>query len=592
MADSIPVIAYRFVAETSEALKKNEELKQSVERVGKASFLDLNVSVSKLIGSFSGLLPVVSAASLAGFAMSALQAADAVGDAADRAQLSVQEFGRLQYVASQADVNFEELTKSLKIFRVNLDEAATGGGKVERALNDLGLQAKDLRGLSIESQLQLIADGFKNIDDPSRRAAIAQDIFSKSGQALIPLLIKGGASIKEVADEAERLGLVFDDRAVAGADRFTKAMDRLGQAAKTTVGNALGNLIADVFGTGDQLEDTRARLERLQGIAQAIQSGKVPVTIAGGLLAPTLAGIAILEKQLAELERRAALAKASQNPNSNKSSALPQIEEFSPTVKKLFEEDEIDKQIREGKLQRAQEAAATLLRNEYELNEAVARNSADIGRQITEENKKELDRRHDIEEDGREITRKREEQLQETLTDFRRDGAAAAQTLLTAYGGKYASFAKGILAIEKAHAIAKTIISTKAAAAAALEYYGPTPWGYAAAAAAIAYGVAQVAAIASTAIGGGSASAAGSPHNPVYTAPSASADTVSNSVAGMAAPAETRALTVVVNGNIYSGKETVDFIFNQLRERINEYDSVLINPTSRQARELVPEATT
>src|SRR6185436_5990474 len=143
MADSIPVIAYRFVAETSEALKKNEELKQSVERVGKARFLDLNVSVSRLIGSFSGLLPVVSAGSLAGFAMSALRAADAVGDAADRAQLSVQEFGRLQYVASQADVNFEELTKSLKIFRVNLDEAATGGGKVERALNDLGLQAKD-----------------------------------------------------------------------------------------------------------------------------------------------------------------------------------------------------------------------------------------------------------------------------------------------------------------------------------------------------------------------------------------------------------------------------------------------------------------
>lgn len=589
---AVPEIAYRFLADNADALRKNNETKKSLKEINDVKLVDIDLSVSKLANSIKGLLPTVSAAAFAGFAYSAVQAADAVGDAADRAQLAVGEFGRLQYIAAQTDVNFEELTRGLKQYRIGVDEAQQGQGNLRLGLERLNLSVADLRDLSIEEQLALIADRFRAVSDPVTRAGIAQDLFNKSGQAMIPLLLRGGDGLRTLAQEAERLGLVFDERAVAGADRFTKALDRLSTRAKVVASGALGTLFADVFGTGDELADTQARLERLVSVRDSLL--KHPGPGAAVLIAPTLTAIELLTNRLEALQQQAQQTQFQYGQGSD----LPfdqwqrdmAVGEFTPTVQKLYEEDEVIRDIRKRREQEAADAARAQIEMQADLDREVASSQIDNARLITEETRKELDRRHALEDQAREETRGREKELQDTLTAFRRDGANAAVSLLTAYGGRYKKFAQAILVIEKAHAIARTIVSTKAAAAAALEYYGPTPWGYAAAAAAIAYGVAQVAAIASTVIGGGS-SAAGSPHNPVFVDTSAQTPDDGGSL-GTPAPAEQRVLQLIVNGNIYSGRETVDYLIQQLSQRINEYDTVIINPASRQARELVPEPTT
>jgi hypothetical protein len=593
---TITEVAYRFLVDNIEAQKKNKQVKDSLKEINAVSLDDVGLSVDKLTKSFKGLLPVFSAAAIASFAYSAVQAADAIGDAADRAQLATGEFQRLNYVATQADVNFEELTRGLKQYRIGADEAEQGQGKFREGLARLNLTIADLRGLSIEEQLQKISDKFRDVYDPTIRAAIAQDLFGKSGQALIPLLLKGGDALKAIADEAERLGLVFDERAIAGADRFTKALDRLLLRAKVATGGTLGNLFADIFGTGDELADTEARLTRLKDLRDAMLTHPNPATVA--LLAPTLIAISELTERLETL-KATATANGGYAYDEWQRRTMDRwrrelqtdlIQPFTPTVKKIQEEDEVIKQIRERQEQEAQARNERMQSAQAEINRENESEMAATFRNITASNNEELKRRSEDTERAHEQERDREKELQETLTSFRRDTVNAATTLLTAYGGKYKKFAQGILIIEKAHAIAKTIISTKAAAAAALEYYGPTPWGYAAAAAAIAFGVAQVAAIASTFIGGGS-SAAGSPHNPVFV--DTTAQTPGNDTLGTATPqGEQRALQIIIQGNVYSGRETVDFLLQQLSQRINEYDAVIINPSSRQARELQPEPTT
>lgn len=595
---TVTEVAYRFLVDNVEAQKKNKQVKDGLDDINKVSLGGVDLSVKKLTASLSGLLPVVSASAIAGFAYSAVQAADAIGDAADRAQLATGEFQRLNYVATQADVSFEELTRGLKQYRIGADEAEQGQGKFREGLERLNLKIADLRGLSIEEQLQKISDKFRDIYDPTTRAAIAQDLFGKSGQALIPLLLKGGEALKTLADEAERLGLVFDERAIQGADRFTKALDRLLLRAKVATGGALGNLFADIFGTGDELADTESRLQRLKDLRDSLISHPNPAT--ASLLGPTLLAIEGLTRRLETLQATAggggeSLRRVIEEAQAaeNRRFRDAQIQEFTPTAKKIKEEDEYDKLLRKFREQQEQEELQRENRRidrRIAFQERMAQAALDGEKKVSDATQEELDRRLQYEQDARDKQLEHEQQLQETLVNFRRNTTNAAVTLLTAYGGKYKKFAQGILLIEKAHAIAKTIISTKAAAAAALEYYGPTPWGYAAAAAAIAFGVAQVAAIASTFIGGGS-SAAGSPHNPVFV--DTTAQTPGNDTLGTATPqGEQRALQIIIQGNVYSGRETVDFLLQQLSQRINEYDAVIINPSSRQARELQPEPTT
>lgn len=62
---------------------------------------------------------------------------------------------------------------------------------------------------------------------------------------------------------------------------------------------------------------------------------------------------------------------------------------------------------------------------------------------------------------------------------------------------------KALFHIEKALAISDAVVATQAAAAKAIAIYGPTPWGYAAAAGALAFGAARVGVIAAQSFGGG-----------------------------------------------------------------------------------------
>lgn len=176
----------------------------------------------------------------------------------------------------------------------------------------------------------------------------------------------------------------------------------------------------------------------------------------------------------------------------------------------------------------------------------------------------------------------REQRAQEQMIAFREAGFNAAQSLMTAYGGKYKALATAILAVEKAQAIHQVFIDTKAAVMRTFAKYGATPLGYAGAAAMVVLGAAQAAAIASSVIGGGSNSAAlGSPHNPVFT------DDGSTGTSSAAQGAsEQTVVQVIVQGNLYGNEQAIDQLIDGIQDRIENRDVVLISSSSRNAAEI------
>jgi hypothetical protein len=57
-------------------------------------------------------------------------------------------------------------------------------------------------------------------------------LFGKAGAELIPLLNAGSGGIKELREEARRLGIVFDEKSAKAAEEFNDSLTRMGERAK------------------------------------------------------------------------------------------------------------------------------------------------------------------------------------------------------------------------------------------------------------------------------------------------------------------------------------------------------------------------
>jgi hypothetical protein len=167
-----------------------------------------------------------------------------------------------------------------------------------------------------------------------------------------------------------------------------------------------------------------------------------------------------------------------------------------------------------------------------------------------------------------------EEDVQNRIRVLREQAVNDAIGFLQLLGVRSKSAAKAAFAIQKALALKETIVSTHAAATKAIQIYGPTPKGFVAAAAAIAYGAARAAAIVSTALEGtnqiNAGAAIGTPANPVFTQP-----TPEEAARGR----ETTAVQIIFNGPVADREVFLDLI----RDAIDR-DVVVISQNTRQAQ--------
>ncbi len=146
------------------------------------------------------------------------------------AGMSAEQFQKMQYAAKMMDVNSEELAVGMKKLSVNMDEASRGAGDAGKWFEAMGISVKDTTGglKPLDQIMKEIADNFSKWEDGPKKIAIAVDLFGRSGEKLIPFLNKGSAGMKEFYQEAEKLGIVLDEKLIKKGseleDKFKKAM--------------------------------------------------------------------------------------------------------------------------------------------------------------------------------------------------------------------------------------------------------------------------------------------------------------------------------------------------------------------------------
>lgn len=149
---------------------------------------------------------------------------DAFAKTAARVGTTTEAISALDFAAQRSGATIEDVEIGLRMLAKTVDHAASGSDAAAVALGRIGLSAGDLKGLKPEEQLGRVADGLAGIQNPGTRAALAMEIFGRSGTKLLPMLADGSKGLKTFEEEARKLGIILDSNAGRSAEALNDAL--------------------------------------------------------------------------------------------------------------------------------------------------------------------------------------------------------------------------------------------------------------------------------------------------------------------------------------------------------------------------------
>lgn len=202
---------------------------------------DMAASLPMRFGSIGvAIAGAFSAASL----KQSIDVLDRLDDLSEKSGIAVESLSALRYAGEVTGTPLDSIATSVKKLSVNMAEAASGNKEAAAIFGTLNIAVKNADG-SLRGQDEVLldlADRFQGFVDGAGKAALAQKVFGKSGEEMIPLLNLGASGIASLRQEAEALGLVYDQRLTKEAAAFNDNLQKTTlaiEAAKISIANDL-----------------------------------------------------------------------------------------------------------------------------------------------------------------------------------------------------------------------------------------------------------------------------------------------------------------------------------------------------------------
>lgn len=200
------------------------------------------IGVGVLVGSAAIAAPILAA----GKAFAAT--GDALEKMSRRTGVGVEALSELGFAAEQSGGGLEVLEKGVRTMQRTINDAERGLSTAVDALDDLGLSSDRLRGLSPEAQFKTIAEAISRVEDPTKRAALAMQIFGRAGTQLLPLMEDGADGIEALQAQARAFGLTVSTESAQSAALLTDTLNILWRVVKRVwfeFGAALAPVLID-----------------------------------------------------------------------------------------------------------------------------------------------------------------------------------------------------------------------------------------------------------------------------------------------------------------------------------------------------------
>lgn len=191
------------------------------------------------------------------FVNESVNLADQLDRTAKMMQISTEEAQRWNYVATQNGTTAEALSKGIQQISKNAYESLQGTNEYTKAFAALNVGVKDSNG-NLKSSEVLFKEtvlALADVSNKTERAALAQKLLGRGGQELLPILSQGKEAILEQLDAAEKYGQILSVDTVAKLDDAGDAMDRF----KTSMAVAKAEIVVGIAPALTKLADTAAR---------------------------------------------------------------------------------------------------------------------------------------------------------------------------------------------------------------------------------------------------------------------------------------------------------------------------------------------
>jgi hypothetical protein len=188
----------------------------------------------------AGIGLAIGGASIANLAKQAIDAADQIGDMADRAGISARALQGLSYVARDVGADTEGLVTGITRLNKTLGEAGAGNKEAIKTFQELGVSfaiGGELR--TTEDVIRAVADRIQQAGSVAEQTRIAVAAFGKAGAALVPVLRDGAAGMDTMLAKLEEMGVIVGGQTLKDADALAKTFQKMSESINVQLITAL-----------------------------------------------------------------------------------------------------------------------------------------------------------------------------------------------------------------------------------------------------------------------------------------------------------------------------------------------------------------
>lgn len=259
-------LVVRLEAETAKYQSELEKAKRQLsgfEKTANAAVKNIAVAV--------GAAAVAAAVGVAALTKAAIDSADHLNDLAKSTGVSVEALSQLEYAAQRSGTDLETLTTGLRKLASTSFDAAKGLKGPAETFKMLGISAVDSSGKlkSTQELLLDISDVFSRYEDGAAKAALAQDLFGRSGTQLIPFLNEGRSGIEALMKRFDELGGTVSTKTAVAADEFNDRLKDMEVVLGSVGKNIAADLLPSLNSLAEHFSETAEKSELLESFARS-----------------------------------------------------------------------------------------------------------------------------------------------------------------------------------------------------------------------------------------------------------------------------------------------------------------------------------
>ena len=172
--------------------------------------------------------------------------ADQIDKASQKLGFSAEKYQEWDFIMQHSGSSIDAVKGAL----IKLEKAAESGGE---AFETLGINAEEFAAMGSEQQWETAVTALQGITDETQRAELAQELFGKSYQELMPLLNTTAEETAAMKEQVHDLNGVMSDDAVKAGAAFQDSLTNLKTAFSGMKNNLMGEFLPSLTTAMDGL---------------------------------------------------------------------------------------------------------------------------------------------------------------------------------------------------------------------------------------------------------------------------------------------------------------------------------------------------